>query len=299
MHYLDIPLLPAATAVPAPLPMVAIKAAQRLTWEMGDFGRIAATLEPAATEFITRLGLAAPTRVLDAACGTGNLAILAAQQGCEVHGVDIARNLLQQARRRAASQRLPILFQAGDVEALPYEAHSFDYAVSMFGLMFAPRPMVAVAEAARVLKPGGQLALANWTPEGFLGQLFRVFQTHQLRPTGLPSPMSWGCEEVVRVRLTQSQRFHRVRCRRRQAIMRFPFGAAETVDFFRAHYGPAHRAFAALDTGGQAALRRDLVALFSAGNTDASLNETVIAGEYLEVVARRTEHEAPIAREVR
>src|SRR5882724_3600030 len=147
----------------------AVKAKQKATWESGDFGQIARTIENVAEEFMARQPLQAGSHVLDLACGTGNLAVVAARHGCVVSGVDIASNLIEQARTRAAALGLRIDFQEGDAEALPFAAGQFDLVVSSFGVMFAPRPDVAVAELRRVIKPGGRVALASWTPEGFLG----------------------------------------------------------------------------------------------------------------------------------
>jgi hypothetical protein len=152
--------------------------------------------------------------------------------------------------------------------------------------MFAPRPSVAAAEMLRVTRPGGHVALANWTPEGFIGKMFQVFQAHlPPPPAGVPSPMSWGDEETVRARLRHG--FSEVRLTRRIALMRYPFPPAETVEFFRQYYGPTQKAFAALDPAGQAALRRDLVDLQTAHNIAATPGTTEVAAEYLEIHARR------------
>lgn len=263
----------------------AVKAAQKVTWESGDFGQIAHSIEDAAQQLMARLPLSPTMSVLDAACGTGNLAVHAARAGCEVHGVDIARNLLEQARTRASAEGLAITYTEGDVEALPYHEGQFDWVVSMFGVMFAPRPEVVVNELARVTNPGGHIALANWTSEGFIGKMFRVFKTHLPKPTGLPSPMSWGEEETVRARL--APHFTDLRLTRRIALMRYSFPPAETVEFFRKYYGPTQRSFAALDATAQAALRRDLVELQTISNISKAPGTTEIAAEYLEVIATR------------
>jgi SAM-dependent methyltransferase len=263
----------------------AVKAKQKATWESGDFGQIARTIENVAEEFMARLPLQPGSRVLDAACGTGNLAIIAARRGCVVTGIDLAGNLIRQARARAAAEGLRINFTEGDAEALPYAACQFNLVVSTFGVMFAPRPNLAAAELLRVTKPGGQVALANWTPEGFLGKMFKVFKAHlPPPPVGVPSPMSWGDEPTVRSRL---QGFADVRLTRRIALMRYPFPPAETVEFFRQYYGPTQRAFASLDASAQAALRRNLVELQTANNVANTPGTTEVAAEYLEVVAVR------------
>jgi len=265
----------------------ALKAKQKATWESGDFGQIARTIETVAEEFMARLPLKAGLRVLDVACGTGNLAVVAARRGCETSGIDIAANLISQARDRSAAENLRITFREGDAEALPYEDDQFDLVVSMFGVMFAPRPEIAVAELRRVTRPGGQIALANWTPTGFLGKMFGVFKTHLLPPSsGVPSPMGWGDEETVRTRLRHG--FTDLRLTRRIALMRYPFPPAETVEFFRQYYGPTQKAFASLDESAQAALRRDLVELQTTHNIATTPGTTEVPAEYLETIAVRS-----------
>jgi SAM-dependent methyltransferase len=225
-------------------------------------------------------------RVLDVACGTGNLAVIAARRGCAVSGIDIAANLIEQARARAAGSGLNIDFKEADAEALPFADGRFDLVVSMFGVMFTPQPAVAAAELRRVTRPGGQVALANWTPEGFIGKMFSVFKAHlPPPPAGVPSPMGWGDEATVRTRLRNG--FAAIHLTRRIARMRYPFPPAETVEFFRQYYGPTHRAFASLDAAGQTALQRDLVELQTANNIAKTPGTTEVAAEYLEVVARR------------
>ena len=264
----------------------ALKARLKATWESGDFGQIARTIEGVAEEFLARQSLVRGSLVLDVACGTGNLAVIAARCGCVVSGVDIAHNLLDQARARAAAEELRVDFIEGDAEALPFADSQFDLVVSMFGVMFAPQPHVAAAELLRVTKPGGKIALANWTPEGFLGKMFNVFKAHlPPPPAGVPSPMSWGHELTVRSRLAQG--FADVRLTRRIALMRFPFPPADTVEFFRQYYGPTQRAFASLETSAQAALRRDLVELQTTHNIATTPDITEVAAEYLEVIATR------------
>ena len=273
-----------STAIPN---LEAIKATQKATWESGDFGQIARTIEHVADQFMARQPLHPGAHVLDVACGTGNLAVIAARRGCAVTGIDIAGNLIDRARARAATEGLRIDFKEGDAEALPFSGGQFDLVASMFGVMFAPRPHIAAAELLRVTRPGGQVALANWTPEGFIGKMFNVFQAHlPSPPTGVPSPMCWGDEATVRSRLGHS--FAEVRLARRIALMRYPFPPAETVEFFRQYYGPTQRAFASLDASAQAALRRALVDLQTAHNIALTPDTTEVAAEYLEVVAVRS-----------
>ena len=272
------------TAIPN---LAAIKAKQKATWESGDFGQIARSIEHVAEEFMARQSLVSGSRVLDVACGTGNLALIAARHGCEVYGIDIAANLLEQARDRATKAGLHIDFKEADAEALPFSNGRFDLTASMFGAMFTPQPDIATAELWRVTRPGGQIALANWTPEGFIGKMFDVFKKHlPPPPAGIPSPMSWGDETAVRARLQNA--FTQVRLTRRIALMRYPFPPAETVEFFRQYYGPTQKSFASLDATAQDALRRDLVELQTARNTAKTPGTTEVAAEYLEVIATRT-----------
>jgi ubiquinone/menaquinone biosynthesis C-methylase UbiE len=279
-------LEPLNNTVELPKPDIqAIKARQKAMWESGDFGQVARTIESVAEEFMARLELPPGTRVLDAACGTGNLAVLAARRGCRVAGLDIAANLIAQACERARQESLLIEFSEGDAEAMPYADASFDAVVSMYGVMFAPRPEQVVNELRRVTKPGGFIAMANWTPEGFIGKMFDAFKTHlPPSPPGIPSTMLWGDETTVRDRL---KGFAEVKLTRRIAVMRYPFAPAETVEFFRRYYGPTGRAFDMLGLPAQEALRRSLVELQSAHNASATPETTEVHAEYLEVVAVR------------
>lgn len=268
-----------------PFDLSTIKARQKATWEAGDFGEVAKVIMPAAEEFMARLPLHPGMHVLDVACGSGNLAVVAARRGCATRGVDIASNLVARARSRAMAEGLDIEFVEGDAEALPYRDAEFDAVVTMFGAMFAPRPEVVAAELLRVTKPGGFVAMANWTPEGFIGRMFEVFKKHlPPPPPGLPSTMLWGHEPTVRQRLGG---FAEVKFGRNVARMRYPFSPAGAVDFFRRYYGPTRKAFESLGTEAQSALWRDLVDLQSAHNTADTPDTTEARAEYLEVIALR------------
>jgi len=255
-------------------------------WESGDFGLIARYNEPSAAEFMQRLPLQFGERVLDLACGTGNLAVLAAQAGCVTTGLDIASNLIAQARARAKNAGLTIEFVEGDAEAMPLPAAAFDYVVSMYGMMFCPRPDRAAQECCRVCRPGGTIALANWTPEGFIGETLRVV-TRAVPPAPCSiSPMLWGDEATVRARLEML--VTSLRLTRRVARLHYPYPPAQTVDFFRQFYGPTLRAFALLDVKGQARLHDELESLFTRHNRCPS-GTTEVEAEYLEVVATRAD----------
>jgi len=262
----------------------AFKGRLKATWMAGDFGLIAKSYESGAADFVRRLGLIRGHRVLDVACGTGNLAVPAAQTGADVTGVDIATNLLDQARKRAAAEGLKARFDEGDAEKLPYADASFDVVISMFGVMFAPRPELAAAELLRVCRPGGRIALANWTPGGFVGQMFKTIASHVPPPTGMPSPILWGDEAKVRERFGGA--CSDLRTTPRMIGFEFPFAPAEVVEFWRVYYGPTNRAFEALSAEPvkQAALRADLSKLWT-GHNRAGSGATQVQSEFLEVVA--------------
>ena len=277
--------LTAAAPTRVPPQLQGLKARQKATWESGDFGQVARVIMPAAEDFVSHLPLRAGMRVLDVACGTGNVALAAARRGCLTQGLDFASNLLRQARTRATEEGLDIAFVEGDAEELPFPDGEFDGVLTMFGAMFAPRPEVVAAELYRVTRPGGFVAMANWTPEGFIGKMFDVFRGHlPPPPPGLPSVMLWGDESAVRQRMAA---FGGLRLTRRMAVMRYPFPPAATVDFFRRYYGPTGKAFESLAEEAQQAFRRDLVELQTAHNTSGSPDTTEARAEYLEVVAVR------------
>jgi SAM-dependent methyltransferase len=264
----------------------ALKGRLKATWMAGDFGLIAKSYESGAAEFVRRFGLSPGMQVLDVACGTGNLALPAARTGAGVTGVDIASNLLAQARMRAAAEGLNARFAEGDAEKLPYPDASFDAVISMFGVMFAPRPELAAAELLRVCRPGGTIALANWTPGGFVGQMFKTITSQVPPPIGVPSPLQWGDDVKVRERLGRG--CAEIRISPQLIAFEFPLSPGEVVEFWRVYYGPTNRAFEALasDTPKQAALRADLERLWTNQNRATSA-ATRVESEYLEVVATK------------
>lgn len=264
--------------------MQALKARLKATWESGDYGVFARYLEPGALTFLERLDLRPGERFLDVACGAGQLVIPAARAGLDATGVDIAANLIEQARKRATAEGLPARFDEGDAEALPYPDASFDVVSSLFGAIFAPRPDRVAAELLRVCRPGGRIVMGNWTPGGFIGGMFRLMGRHVPPSPLMPSPMLWGDEATVRERLgsgVREWRFERV-----AYPFVYPFGPAEVVEFFRTYYGPTNRAFASLDEGGQAALRAELEAHW-AGHNQATDGTTRLDSELLRVEAIR------------
>ena len=264
--------------------LAALKTKLRAIWSAGDFGQIARFYTSQAEDFMKRLDLKPGTKVLDVACGTGNFALPAARAGAVVTGVDLAPNLVEQARENASGEGLDVKFDEGDAEALPYEDASFDAVVTMFGAMFAPRPQLVAAELKRVCRPGGFIAMANWTPAGFIGRMFKTTASHVPPPPGMASPVLWGVEETVRERLGEGS--SNVETRLQNIRWVFPFSPAGVVEHFRSYYGPTQKAFGALDENAQAALRKDLEELWAANN-QASDGTTLVDAEYLEVIAHR------------
>ncbi|GGE70734.1 class I SAM-dependent methyltransferase [Massilia psychrophila] len=264
--------------------MVALKSRLKATWMSGDYGHFAQYLEPGALDYLERLAIAPGTRVLDLGCGAGQIAIPAAKAGADVTGIDIAANLIEQARARALAAGVTVCFEEADAEELPFADASFDLVVSLIGAMFAPRPDQVVAEMVRVCHPGARIAMANWTPEGHVGQMFKIIAKHFPPPALMPSPMKWGDEACVRERL--GKRTSKLAMTRRMYRLHYPFAPDEVVDFFFAFYGPAVRAFEGLDAWHQDKLRKELTQLWSANNR-AKDGSTFVEAEYLEVTARR------------
>lgn len=267
-------------------PIQQIKDSMRAGWMAGDFGVVAKTISASAEAFVSRLDIAPGTHVLDVATGTGNLAIPLARNGAVVTGVDIATNLLTQARERALAENLTVNFDEGDAEQLPYPDASFDLVLTMFGAMFAPRPGLVASELARVLKPGGLLAMANWNPASFSGQMFKVSGRHVPPPPGIPPPVLWGDAVTVRERLTPH--FTDIQTELISIDFDLPTGPAGAVAFFRKYFGPTQVAFSRLDDSGQAAFAADLESLWTTANIAPDpTNRTLIRNEYLQVTAAR------------
>lgn len=256
-----------------------LKSRMKATWMAGDFGQIANFTAREAEDFVRRIGISPQAKILDVACGTGNTAIPAARAGASVTGVDIAPNLLEQARDRAASEHLTVTFQEGDAEDLPFDDNSFDVVLTMFGAMFAPRPDRVAAELIRVCKPGGLIAMANWTPQGFVGKSFQITAT-MVPPPPVPPPVLWGDENVVKQRLGHGAA--KVTCTRQNARFNYPFSPEEMVQFFRRYFGPTQTAFSRLDETGQAGFAAKLEALWTEHN-QAKDGTTAVDAEYLDV----------------
>lgn len=260
-----------------------LKGRLKTTWMAGDYDLFSRYLETDAHLFFRRIGISAGNRVLDVGCGSGQLALIAARAGAHVTGCDIATNWIECARERAKAEKLNAIFEEGDAEALPYENASFDVVASLLGAMFAPRPELVAAELKRVCRPGGKIAMANWTPQGFVGQMFKTIAKY-IAPNGMPSPVLWGDEATVRDRLRNG--IVDAKCTPRFYQLEYPFPPETVVEFFTQNYGPMVKAFASLDEAGRATLRNELVALWTSHNR-AEGNGTIVDAEYLEVIAIR------------
>ncbi len=236
----------------------AVKRRQQQAWSSGDFAVVAARIVLVAEHLCDTADLRAGWRVLDVATGSGNAAIAAARHGCTAVGIDYVPPLLERGRERAAAEGLDVELLEGDAESLPFPDASFDAVTSVFGSMFAPDHARAADELLRVCRPGGTIALASWTPDGFIGELFRTVASHVPPPAGLQSPMLWGTESHLRGLL--GDRIASLEVSERDFTFRFR-SAHEFVDFFRTWYGPTLKAFAALDDAGREALEHDLLAL--------------------------------------
>ena len=275
-----LPLAGRTAPTPGAPDYAAIKTRQQATWASGDFGRIGVTLQIVGESLCEAADVVGGERVLDVAAGNGNASLAAARRFADVTSTDYVADLLEQGRRRAEAEGLAVAFQVADAERLPFADSSFDVALSTFGVMFAPDQERAAAELLRVVRPGGRIALASWTPEGFLGALFRAIATFVPSPAGLRSPMAWGSEpRVLELFGRQSSAIHTVR-----RTYAFRYRSAEHwVEFFRAYYGPTHKAFASLDEAGRRVLESALLDLLRASNTHKG-GALVVPAEYLEVV---------------
>jgi SAM-dependent methyltransferase len=260
--------------------LAAIKQRQQATWASGDFAVIGTTLQIVGESLAEAADIRAGERVLDVAAGNGNATLSAARRFAHVTSTDYVSALLDKGRERARAEALPVTFQVADAEALPFADASFDAALSTFGVMFAPDHPRAARELLRVVKSGGRIGLANWTPEGFIGRLFKVIGAHVPPPAGLKSPALWGTLAHLAGLFDVSPA--QIRCERRVFNFRYR-SPAHWVQVFRDFYGPTHKAFAALDARGQKALESDITTLLEAMNV-AGTGSLVVPGEYLEVV---------------
>jgi SAM-dependent methyltransferase len=269
---------------PAPTPdLVAVKARQQETWASGDYAVIGTTLQIVGESLCEAAELEAGSNVIDVACGNGNATLAAARRGCRVTGVDYVPSLLERARQRATAEGLAVTCIQGDAEALPFADATFDVALSTFGIMFTADQERAAREIARVVRPGGTIALANWTPAGFIGGLFATIGKHVPPRPGVPPPIAWGDEARLRELFPGGAE---MRIRRQEFVFRYE-SADHFIDTFRRFYGPIHRAYEALPADGQDRLTGDLRELVTRFRRPSARAAVSVPGEYLEVLVRR------------
>jgi ubiquinone/menaquinone biosynthesis C-methylase UbiE len=261
----------------------ALKTQQQGTWAAGDYAVVGTRLQIVGETLCEALDLRAGAKVLDVAAGNGNASLAAARRWCEVTSTDYVAALLDRARERARADGLPMHFQEADAEALPFADASFDAVISTFGVMFTADHERAAAEMLRVCKPGGKIGMANWTPEGFIGQLFKVVGKHRPPPPGARSPALWGTRKRLGELFEAGARS--IQAAERNFMFRYR-SPEHWLEVFREYYGPTLKAFGALDAAGQAALARDLLALVDQFNRSGD-GAMVVPGEYLEVVITR------------
>jgi len=269
-------------SIPVP-DYAAIKTRQQLTWASGDFGRIGVLLQIVGETLCEAVDLRSSDKVLDVAAGNGNASLAAARRFADVTSTDYVPALLEQGRRRAETEGLPMTIRVADAEDLPFGEGEFDVALSTFGVMFAPNQARAAAELLRVVKPGGRIGLASWTPDGFIGQLFRLVGSLVPPPAGVASPAAWGTE--TRIVELFGPNASDIRTQRKPYVFRFR-SAEHWIEIFRRFYGPVHKAFAALGAPGQEALHDGLLELLEKFNRGGRAS-LIVPADYLEAVVTR------------
>ena len=263
--------------------LAAIKGRQQTAWSTGDYGKVGVTLLIMAEQLLEAADLKPGHKVLDVAAGNGNASLAAARRFGDVTALDYVPMLLEEGRNRATAEGLAIDFVVGDAENLPFEEASFDAVLSTLGVMFAPDQQKAAAELLRVARPGGTIAMVNWVPDGYIGNLFKTIGKHVPPPPGLKPPFRWGTEEGLDELLDGG--IGSLQTRRRTLVWRFP-SVGHHVDFMREYYGPLNKAFGALDEEGQSALEADLISLAESYNHSDD-GTAILHADYLEVVATR------------
>jgi ubiquinone/menaquinone biosynthesis C-methylase UbiE len=263
--------------------LTAVKSRQQATWSSGDYAVIGTTITITGEMLCEAVGVRPDQRVLDVAAGNGNATLAAARRWADVTSSDYVPALLERGRARAAADRLPVTFQEADAEQLPFAGGAFDVVLSIFGVMFTPNQEQAARELLRVCRSGGKIGMANWTPEGFIGELFRTIGKHVPPAPGVKPPARWGTEQGLRELLGDG--ISNLQITRRFYMFRYR-SAQHWLEVFRTYYGPVLKAFAALDAAGQAALEADILALLERYN-EGGPETLIVPGEYLEVVATR------------
>jgi SAM-dependent methyltransferase len=268
---------------PAQPDLAAVKTKQQAAWSSGDYAVVGTTLQIVGEDLCEALDLRPGSHVLDVAAGNGNVTLAAARRWCDVTSTDYVPALLERGRERAKAERLNVVFREADAEALPFQPASFDYVVSTFGVMFTADQDKAASELLRVCKPGGKIGLANWTPEGYIGRLFKTLGKHLPPPAGVKSPALWG----TRARITEMFGAQASNIVTEPRMFAFRYRSPQhCLDVFKTFYGPMLKAYAALDGAGQAALTRDLLDLIAEFNR-ADDGTMVVRSEYLEVVVTK------------
>ena len=267
----------------APVDLNAVKTRQQAAWSSGDYAIIGTTLQIVGEQLAEACDLRTDQKVLDVAAGNGNATLAAARRGCLVTSTDYVSTLLERGAERAKAEGLNVTFETADAESLPYADASFDAVVSTFGVMFTPDHAKAAAEMARVCRPGGHIGMANWTPEGFIGQVFKTLGRFVPPPPDVLPPSRWGVESHLRTLFGDKAASVAITPRLFNFRYRSP---AHFIDVFRTWYGPVHKAFAALPPEGAAALEKDLTELMN-GLNRAGLDSLIVPSEYLEIVVTR------------
>ncbi|UPK26079.1 class I SAM-dependent methyltransferase [Bradyrhizobium sp. 195] len=260
--------------------LTALKQRQHGAWSSGDYAVVGTTLQIVGEQLCEAVDIRAGSKVLDVAAGNGNATLAAARRWCDVTSTDYVPALLERGRERAAAEHLPVEFREADAEALPFADASYDVVLSTFGVMFTPDQDKAASELARVCRSGGKIGLANWTPQGFIGQLFKTIGKHLPPPAGAKSPALWGT--AARLEEMFADQAAEIVAEPRMFVFRYR-SPGHWLEIFRTFYGPTLKAFAALDEGGQAALKRDLLALLGEFN-HANDGTIVVHSEYLQAV---------------
>jgi SAM-dependent methyltransferase len=272
------------TTIATPSPdLAAVKTRQQGAWSSGDYAIVGTTLQIVGEQLCEALDIRAGQKVLDVAAGNGNVSLAAARRWCEVTSTDYVPSLLERGRKRAEAEGLTLEFQPADAEALPFGDKAFDAVVSTFGVMFTPNQGRAAAEMARVCKSGGKIGLANWTPDGFIGQLFKTLGNHLPPPAGVKSPALWGTK--ARLEELFKGQASAIGIEARAFVFRYR-SAQHFLDVFRTYYGPVLKAFAALQPATQVTLERDIISLVGRFNRSGD-GTMVVPSDYLEIVIVR------------